>query len=240
MTIGGIMEDLGKVKLTKEQQAELTIEELQEYKSARRKSLKQAIKYFLCAASAGVIQIVTFSILQAIIKSDKTIWFMVPGIPLGDFIATTIALGLSILWNFTLNRKFTFQSAGNVPRAMLLAFLFYVPFYPFQTWYVPTIKAQLVAVMPGMADLAGIVAEATVMVINFILEFCWQKFVIYRKEENSALAKYNAHEIGPNGEITPAKDTFNGMEMYELLHSGVDVNALDDKHLKKILKEKEF
>ena len=235
MTAGGIMDELGKVKLTKEQQAELTREELQEYKMVRRKSLKQAIKYFLCAASAGVIQIVTFTILQAVIKSEKTIWFMVPGIPLGDFIATTIALGLSILWNFTLNRKFTFQSAGNVPRAMLLAFLFYVPFYPFQTWYVPTIKAQLVAVMPGMADLAGIVAEATVMLINFVLEFCWQKFVIYRKEENSALNKYNVGEVGPNGEITPAKDAFDGMEMYELLHKGVDINNLDDKKLRKIL-----
>lgn len=55
MAVGEIMDELGKVKLTKEQQAELTREELQEYKMARRKSLKQAIKYFLCAASAGVI-----------------------------------------------------------------------------------------------------------------------------------------------------------------------------------------
>jgi hypothetical protein len=89
--------------------------------------------------------------------------------------------------------------------------------------------------MPGMADLAGIVAEATVMVINFVLEFCWQKFVIYRKEENSALNKYNVGEVGPNGEITPAKDSFDGMEMYELLHKGVDINNLDDKKLRKIL-----
>ena len=49
------------------------------------------------------------------------------------FISTTVALCASILWNFTFNRKFTFKDAGNVPKAMLLAFLFYVPFYPFQT-----------------------------------------------------------------------------------------------------------
>ena len=98
---------------------------------------------------------------------------------INTFVATTVALCASILWNFTLNRKFTFKDASNVPKAMILAFLFYVPFYPFQTWYVCTIEPLLSAKIN--ATLAGIIAEGSVMVINFVLEFMWQKFVVFRK-----------------------------------------------------------
>lgn len=149
-------------------------------KKEKRKGVMQFIKYALCAASAGIIQIVLFSILQAVIPSNgKTIHFIVEDMDLVTFIATTVALCASILWNFTFNRKFTFKDAGNVPKAMVLAFLFYVPFYPFQTWYVHTIKSFLVGTIG--VDGAGIIAEGTVMIINFALEFMWQKFVVFRK-----------------------------------------------------------
>lgn len=149
-------------------------------KKEKRKGVMQFVKYALCAASAGIIQIVLFSILQAVIPSNgKTIHFIVEDMDLVTFIATTVALCASILWNFTFNRKFTFKDAGNVPKAMVLAFLFYVPFYPFQTWYVHTIKSLLIESIG--ADAAGIIAEGTVMVINFALEFMWQKFVVFRK-----------------------------------------------------------
>lgn len=150
-------------------------------KKEKRKGVMQFIKYALCAASAGIIQIVLFSILQAVIPSNgKTIHFIVEDMDLVTFIATTVALCASILWNFTFNRKFTFKDAGNVPKAMVLAFLFYVPFYPFQTWYVHTIKSLLVDAIG--VDGAGIIAEGTVMIINFALEFMWQKFVVFRKK----------------------------------------------------------
>lgn len=149
-------------------------------KKEKRKGVMQFVKYALCAASAGIIQIVLFSILQAVIPSNgKTIHFIAEDMDLVTFIATTVALCASILWNFTFNRKFTFKDAGNVPKAMVLAFLFYVPFYPFQTWYVHTIKSLLIESIG--ADAAGIIAEGTVMVINFALEFMWQKFVVFRK-----------------------------------------------------------
>lgn len=149
-------------------------------KKEKRKGVMQFIKYALCAASAGIIQIVLFSILQAVIPSNgKTIHFIVEDMDLVTFISTTVALCASILWNFTFNRKFTFKDAGNVPKAMVLAFLFYVPFYPFQTWYVHTIKSLLVDAIG--VDGAGIIAEGTVMIINFALEFMWQKFVVFRK-----------------------------------------------------------
>ncbi len=157
-------------------------------KRAKRKGVVQFIKYALCAASAGIIQIVLFSILQTVLPKDMgNIHFIVEDMQLGTFIATTVALCASILWNFTFNRKFTFKDAGNVPLAMFLAFLFYVPFYPFQTWYVHTIKTLLSQHIS--VDGAGIIAEASVMAINFALEFIWQKFVVFRKPKDKKTAQ---------------------------------------------------
>ncbi|HBP52525.1 MAG TPA: hypothetical protein DD626_04420, partial [Clostridiales bacterium] len=74
-------------------------------KKEKRKGVMQFIKYALCAASAGIIQIVLFSILQAVMPSNgKTIHFIVEDMDLVTFIATTVALCASILWNFTFNR----------------------------------------------------------------------------------------------------------------------------------------
>lgn len=175
-------------------------------KKEKRKGVMQFIKYALCAASAGIIQIVLFSILQAVIPSNgKTIHFIVEDMDLVTFIATTVALCASILWNFTFNRKFTFKDAGNVPKAMILAFLFYVPFYPFQTWYVHTIKSLLVEAIG--TDGAGIIAEGTVMIINFALEFMWQKFVVFRKPKDKQENKTEENEN--SGETENADNTNN-------------------------------
>ncbi len=243
------MEELGKVKLTKEQQAELTREELQEYKFVRRKTLRQAIKYALCTASAGLIEFVSFTILMAVLPIDHSHQTnFITQVSTLTFVSTCISLALSIVWNFTINRKFTFKSAGNVPRAMFLAFLFYVPFFPFKLWFNGYMPGYLVA---GAAASAGVSiaaylatheivtlgVEVITMLLNGVLEFIWQKFVIYRKEEDSALNKYNVGEVGPNGEITPEPNEFDGMELYELLHKGVDINSLDNKKLRKILKD---
>lgn len=180
-------------------------------KIEKRKKLEgvfQFIKYALCAASAGIIQLVLFTILQAVIPAtDKKIHFITENMELVAFIATTVALCASILWNFTFNRKFTFKDASNVPKAMILAFLFYVPFYPFQTWYVGTIKNLLMDHMN--ADLAGIIAEGSVMVINFVLEFIWQKFVVFRKpkaKEELAEAEQENTEGASEESIEDTKD----------------------------------
>ena len=169
-------------------------------------SVWQAIKYFLCAASAGLIQFVTFTILKTafdktgVTQSMGTMWFF-SDINKTTFIATTIALGLSVLWNFTLNRKFTFKAANNVPLAMSLAFLFYVPFYPFQTWYVGTIENAINESVGYEASWGAIIAEGTVMLMNGILEFLWQKFVVFRNpkkeepEEETPVEENTVEEI---------------------------------------------
>ena len=188
-----IIEESSEIK--EDEQTETTPEEQPVKKSFKERlketdkkngSVWQAIKYFLCAASAGLIQFVTFTIMKTafdktgVTESMGTMWFF-QDINKTTFIATTIALALSVLWNFTLNRKFTFKAANNVPLAMGLAFLFYVPFYPFQTWYVGAVENAINNSVGYEASWGAIIAEGTVMLINGILEFCWQKFVVFRK-----------------------------------------------------------
>ncbi|MBR0232017.1 MAG: GtrA family protein [Clostridia bacterium] len=55
--------------------------------------------------SAGIIPIASFTLFNEILHWPY-------------WISYGIALVLSVLWNFTLNRKITFRSAANVPAAI--------------------------------------------------------------------------------------------------------------------------
>ena len=146
----------------------------------KNKELWRAIKFTLFSISAGVIQVVSsfllkFVIIDRVMDPNATMVFIIEQ-ETSTFIADTVGLALSVAWNFTFNRKFTFKAASNVPIAMLLAFLFYVPFYPFQIWYVPMVEQ-------GLSSIGGwgyVVGLASCMIINFVLEFLWQKFVVFR------------------------------------------------------------
>ena len=100
----------------------------------------------------------------------------------GHYVCYTIALVLSVLWNFTFNRKFTFQSAANVPKAMLLVFLFYIPFAPFTIW-----------LEHFLADINGWnenVVLAINMALNLSLEYLWDSKIVYKGQmDNNDLAK---------------------------------------------------
>ena len=210
--------------------AQIEAEMARAEKKAKRRTLWQAIKYACCTISAGIVQIVSFSILTLCIPENIGSFHFIIEQKTDEFIATTIGLALSIIWNFTINRKFTFKSVANVPRSMFLAFLFYVPFYPFQIWYVPTVSDAI-----GGGDLAEILATATVMLINGVLEFCWQKFFIYRNSQDSALEKYNVGEVGEFGEIAVEQPSITASDILILMRAGKDITA-DDKTLKRELK----
>ena len=79
---------------------------------------------------------------------------------------------MSVLWNFTLNRRYTFQSAGNVPRAMLLVFGFYCVFTPASTWL-----GHYLADVLGWNEYLVTVLN---MAANFVLEFLYDRFVVFR------------------------------------------------------------
>ena len=150
-----------------------------------KQEVLQAVKFTLFSLSAGVIQMVSALVLKLVIlekciPQGATVHF-ITDLALDTFIADTVGLALSILWNFTFNRKFTFKSARNVPIAMLLAFAFYVPFYPFQIWYIDAVEKSLV----NIGDWAFVIAQGTCMLINFVLEFVWQKFIVFRKPKSA-------------------------------------------------------
>ncbi len=128
--------------------------------SENKKQLIQATKFLLFSISAGVIQIGSFAILEIFIKS-----YWIPYL---------ISLLLSILWNFTLNRNFTFKSAANVPIAMAKVFGFYLVFTPLSTWL------GNLAEQNGVNDFVILIIT---MMCNFVLEFLFCKFVVYRGQE---------------------------------------------------------
>ena len=128
----------------------------------KKNSIWQAVKFTLFSISAGVIQIGSFALLELFIKD-----YWIPYLT---------SLILSILWNFTLNRKYTFKSAANIPVAMAKVFGFYLVFTPLSTWL------GSVAESKGINDFLIL---AVTMVSNFLLEFLFCKFVVYRGQENT-------------------------------------------------------
>ena len=124
--------------------------------------LWQAVKFTLFSISAGIIQIGSFALLEIFIKD-----YWIPYLT---------SLILSILWNFTLNRRYTFKSAANVPVAMAKVFGFYLVFTPLSTY------------LGNLAEGAGIndfLILIVTMLANFVLEFLFCKFVVYRGKEDT-------------------------------------------------------
>ena len=201
-------------------------------KLTKKENALQAIKFVLFSASAGIIQAVSFTLLDLLFKNVETESEIMQQLFRSEYgVQYLVALILSVLWNFTFNRKFTFKSAKNVPVAMALAFLFYVPFYPFQTWYVHVVSEAI-----GGQEWAKLIAEATVMLINGVLEFCWQKFVIYRKSANTAPQKNKNPEAATaegsaddDGEEKIVKEGFvdAALEIGHIKDEGIDISAVE-------------
>lgn len=129
----------------------------------KKQSVWQVIKFTLFSISAGLIEVVAFTLLNELLH-----WQYWP--------AYLLALVLSVLWNFTLNRRYTFQSAANIPVAMAKVFAFYLVFTPLSTW------------LGHLAEGAGIneyIVLAVTMLSNFVLEYLYCKFVVYRNQENT-------------------------------------------------------
>ena len=133
----------------------------------KKESFFQMLKFTLFSASAGIIQVIAFTILNELFS-----WRYWP--------AYLVALVLSIVWSFTFNRRYTFKSAANVPVAMAKLFGFYAVFTPLSTW------------LGHLAETAGIndyIILIITMLSNFVLEFLFSKFVIYKNQENTRREK---------------------------------------------------
>lgn len=141
-------------------------------KLTKKETVMQALKFLFFSVGAGIIQIITFTIMvEGFGLKGELVW-----------ISTLVSLILSVLYNFTLNRRYTFKSASNVPKAMLLVALFYAVFTPVSTWFVQ--KMTTIWTAEGMKG-ADFLAQAISMVANLVLEFLYQKFLVFRKSANT-------------------------------------------------------
>ena len=126
----------------------------------KKKETTRIVKFFLFSVSAGVIEMSAFALLN-----ELTGWTYWP--------CYLIALTLSVLWNFTLNRNFTFQSASNVPVAMIKIAIFYCIFTP-----VTTLLGNYLA-----EDLMWneYLVTAINMGLNLTTEYLYDRFFVFGK-----------------------------------------------------------
>ena len=125
----------------------------------KKKEIWRAIKFVMFSVSAGVIEIALFTLLNEL--TDWPYWA-----------CYLLALIASVLWNFTLNREFTFKSAGNVPRAMGLVALFYCVFTP-----LTTMLGNFLAEGLGWNEY---LVTGINMALNLVTEYLYDTFVVFR------------------------------------------------------------
>ncbi|MCM1035224.1 MAG: GtrA family protein [Paludibacter sp.] len=123
-------------------------------------------KFALVSASAGLIELGSFSLLN-----EFSGWRYWP--------CYLTALLLSVLWNFTVNRQFTFRSNANITRAMLLVLLYYAIFTPTSTW----LGDWLAESRQWNAYLVTLIN----MLLNFLTEFVFQRYVVYGKATDNRI-----------------------------------------------------
>ena len=128
--------------------------------SNKKKEIWRVVKFTLFSASAGIIEIVSFALLNELLHLPYWLCYF-------------SALVLSVLWNFTLNRRFTFQSAANVPEAMLKVAAFYAVFVPLSTMLEHFLTMRL-----GWNEYLVTVIN---MLLNFVTEFLYQRFFVFGK-----------------------------------------------------------
>lgn len=154
---------------------------MQEKQFKDRTELWRTIKFVLFSCSAGVIQIASFTLLNEL-----------TGFPYWP--SYLIALILSVIWNFTLNRRFTFKSANNVPLAMLKVLGYYAVFTP-----ISTILGNYLAESCAWNEYLVTILN---MLLNFVTEFLFDRFVVFRDtlDTNDLAQKERARAKDPSDE----------------------------------------
>lgn len=138
----------------------------------KHKEIWRTAKYLMVSASSGLIELGGYALLSHVID-----W--------GHWISYLIALAASVLWNFTINRRYTFRSSASATSGALKIFLFYLVFTP--------LSAALEYLLADKWGWNGMLVTMLNMFLNFCLEFPYQRFFIYRNSlDTNALAK--AHE----------------------------------------------
>ncbi len=134
--------------------------------SEKKKELIRTLKFALFSASAAIIEFSSYAVLFDLLHFE-------------EWLSHLISLILSVIWNFTLNRKFTFCSANNVPIAMLKVAGFYLVFTPLSTWWTAVLTGSSVG-------WNGYVVLIITMLINFVTEYLFDRFFVFGKSIDSA------------------------------------------------------
>lgn len=134
----------------------------------KKKELIRTGKFVLFSISAGVIQVAVFTFMEELLHITHWVSYLT-------------ALVMSVLWNFTLNRKFTFHSASNVPVAMAKVAGFYLVFTPLSTWWTAVLTGEAL----GWNEYLVL---ALTMVVNFVTEYLYDRFFVFRESIDSAAA----------------------------------------------------
>ena len=134
-----------------------------------KRELIRSLKFMLFSISAGLIQVGSFTLLNELVH-------------LRYWVAYLLSLVLSVVWNFTLNRKFTFHAANNIPIAMLKVAAFYLVFTPLSTWW----TAALTEPAYGVCWNEYLVLALT-MITNFVTEFFYDRYVVFGKSTDTAI-----------------------------------------------------
>ena len=132
----------------------------------RKKELIRSLKFLIFSASAGIIQVASFALFDEV--------FCLP-----HWLSYLLSLVLSVLWNFTLNRRFTFHSANNVPVAMLKVACYYLVFTPLSTWWTRALTSE-----PALWN--EYIVLACTMIINFVTEYLFDRFFVFGKSIDTA------------------------------------------------------
>lgn len=132
----------------------------------KKKELIRTGKFVLFSISAGVIQVAVFTLMEELLHITHWVSYLT-------------ALVMSVLWNFTLNRKYTFHSASNVPVAMAKVAGFYLVFTPLSTWWTAVLTGEAL----GWNEYLVL---ALTMVVNFVTEYLYDRFFVFRESIDSA------------------------------------------------------
>ena len=133
---------------------------MDEKKQEKRTELIRTIKFVLFSISAGAIELGSFTVMYEVLHWEY-------------WVAYLIALVLSVVWNFTLNREFTFRSASNVTIAMMKVAAYYVVFTPLTT--------LLGHYLEGTCGWDGMIVTILTMALNFVTEYLYQRFFVFGK-----------------------------------------------------------
>ena len=138
----------------------------------RKQEIKKFFQFLFFSVSAGLIQILVYT-------------FLSEAVHLNYWLAYLPALISSVLWNFTVNRKFTFKSVNNVKIAMLKVTAYYLLFTPLSTWWVDKLDNVNVGINKKVWEYIVLIGT---MVINLATEFCVYRFWVFRNSINTSEA----------------------------------------------------